>query len=135
MKSTEAFKKTISDHLNDVAANDTAFAEKMNNPEKSIDDCCTYILNTVKKSGCVGFDDSEIFGMAMHYYDEKHVEVGKPINANVVVNHVVSLTDDDIAKAKQEAMDQAIQEAKAKMVKKPKAKKKDQPAIVQGELF
>ncbi|MBP9481471.1 MAG: hypothetical protein KBF15_08460, partial [Parabacteroides sp.] len=37
-------------------------------PEKNIDDCVTYILNEVKKSGCNGFADDEIYSMAVHYY-------------------------------------------------------------------
>jgi hypothetical protein len=135
MKSTDTFKKTIKEHLDSIAANDPAFAEKMQNPEKNIDDCITYILNTVKNSGAVGFADEEIFGMAMHYYDEEKVEIGKPIQAKVVVNHAVDLSEEEIAQAKEKAMQLAIQEAKDKLIKKAKAKKEDQPAVTQGELF
>lgn len=135
MKSTDTFKKTIKEHLDSIAANDPAFAEKMQNPEKNIDDCITYILNTVKNSGAVGFADEEIFGMAMHYYDEEKVEIGKPIQAKVVVNHAVDLSEEEIAQAKEKAMQQAIAEAKAKMTKKSKPKKEEQPAAVQSSLF
>jgi hypothetical protein len=135
MKSTDTFKKTIKEHLDSIAANDPAFADKMQNPEKNIDDCITYILNTVKNSGAVGFADEEIFGMAMHYYDEEKVEIGKPIQAKVVVNHAVDLSEEEIAQAKEKAMQLAIAEAKEKITKKAKAKKEDQPAVTQGELF
>ena len=91
MKSTETFKKTIENYLNEVASKDAAFAGKLNNPEKKIDDCITYILNQVKKSGCVGFADEEIFGMALHYYDEEKIKVGKPIQANVVVLSLIHI--------------------------------------------
>ena len=43
----------------------------------------TYILNQVKKSGCCGFSDDEIFGMALHYYQEDNIEVGSPLKCNV----------------------------------------------------
>jgi hypothetical protein len=138
MKSTDAFKKTIESYLNEVAIKDTAFAEKLNNPEKKIDDCITYILNQVKKSGCVGFDDSEIFGMALHYYDEEKIEVGKPIQAKVVVNHSIDLSQEEIEQAKAKALDEVVQQAKDKMLKKTKAKakKEEQPTeVVQGNLF
>ena len=134
MKSTETFKKTIENYLNEVATKDAAFAEKLNNPEKKIDDCITYILNQVKKSGCVGFDDSEIYGMALHYYDEEKVEIGSPIQANVVVNHSVDLSQEEIEQAKAKALNEVVQQAKEKMLKKPKAKK-EEVAPVQGELF
>ena len=138
MKSTDAFKKTIESYLNEVAAKDTALAEKLNNPEKKIDDCITYILNQVKNSGCVGFDDSEIFGMALHYYDEENIEVGKPIQAKVVVNHSIDLSQEEIKQAKAKALDEVVQQAKDKMLKKTKAKakKEEQPTeVVQGNLF
>lgn len=87
MKGTEHFQNVILTHLQGVAVSDQAFKIKFENPKKNIKDCITYILNTVQKSGCNGFADEEIFGMAMHYYDEENITVGKEINAKVVVNH------------------------------------------------
>jgi len=87
MKGTENFEKIIHDHLLKFSKNDKAFEAKFNNPKKNIKDCITYILITVQKSGCNGFADEEIFGMAIHYYDEEKIDVGKPIKAQVVVNH------------------------------------------------
>jgi len=135
MKSTETFKKTISEHLEKVGATDSAFAEKLKNSKKNIDDCITYILNTVKKSGCVGFADDEIFGMALHYYDEEKIEVGKPINAKVVVNHTVDLSEEEISQAKEKALNDVIAQAKEKMLKKKTSKKEEQQEAIQGNLF
>ena len=66
-------------YLEQRAAEDALFAKKYRNPAKNIDDCVTYILNYVQKSGCNGFTDGEIYGQAVHYYDENEIEVGKPI--------------------------------------------------------
>ena len=66
---------------------DELFAAKYDNHDKNIDDCVTYILNWVQKSGCNGFCDDEIYGQAIHYYEEKDIEVGKPLNCQVSVNH------------------------------------------------
>ncbi len=127
MKSTEHFKETIKDFLDKKANKDSVFAERYANPKKKLDDCVTYILNTVKKTGCVGFADDEIYGMALHYYDEDNVEVGSKINCNVVVNHKVELTEADKQKAKEKAMQELIEEQKAKLQKKPSKKvKKEQ---------
>lgn len=87
MKATDAFSKIISEHLQGVALNDHLFAETLKKPNKNIDDCLTYILNTVQKSGCNGFEDSEVFAMAVHYYDEDDIKAGKPVKCKVVVNH------------------------------------------------
>ncbi|MCP1996685.1 PcfK-like family protein [Flavobacterium sp. HSC-61S13] len=87
MKASNSFKETIKNHLEIVAKNDKLFAVTYAKENKNIDDCITYILNKVKSSGCNGFADDEIFGMAIHYYDEDDIKVGKAINAKVVVNH------------------------------------------------
>ena len=92
MKGTEHFKRTIQMYLEQRAAEDTLFTKNYRNPAKNIDDCVTYILNYVQRSGCNGFTDGEIFGQAVHYYDENEIEVGKPIQCQVAVNHVVELT-------------------------------------------
>lgn len=87
MKGTENFKAIIFSHLQKIALKDKLFAQNFNKKSKSIDDCIVYILNQVKASGCNGFDDEEIYNMAIHYYDEDDLKIGKPIKAQVVVNH------------------------------------------------
>lgn len=125
MKSTENFKKVIESHLNEVAAKDEVFADKMKAEGKSINDCVTYILNTVKKSGCNGFTDAEIFGMAIHYYDEKDIKVGPKVNGSVVVNHKVELTEKEIQEAKEKAKQKVISEETERLRKKPSKPAKD----------
>ena len=83
---------------------DPLFAPNLQKPNKNIEECITYILNEVQKSGCNGFDDDEIYSMAVHYYDEDNIEIGKPINCRVAVNHVVELTEEEKAEARQEAI-------------------------------
>ena len=90
-------------------ANDL-FAKKVCNPQKNIDDCITYILNTVQKSGYKGFADDEIYSMAVHYYEEENIEVGKLVNCQVVVNHQVELTPEEIAEMRQKAKDEIFRQ-------------------------
>ena len=104
MKGTDHFKRTIQMYLEQRAAEDALFAKNYRNPAKNIDDCVTYILNYVQRSGCNGFTDGEIFGQAVHYYDENEIEVGKPIQCQVAVNHVVELTAEEKAEARQNAV-------------------------------
>ena len=106
MKGTDHFKRTIQMYLEQRAEEDTLFAKKYRNPAKNIDDCVTYILNYVQKSGCNGFTDGEIYGQAVHYYDENEIEVGKPIQCQIAVNHVVELTAEEKAEARQNAIRQ-----------------------------
>ncbi len=134
MKGTDHFKKTIQMYLEQRAAEDTLFAKNYRNPAKNMDDCVTYILNYVKNSGCNGFTDGEIYGQAIHYYDENEIEVGKPINCQVAVNHVVELTAEEKAEARQKAIQKYRDEEVRKLQNRnrPTAKKE---TIVQPSLF
>lgn len=86
MQVTDTFSKVIYDHLQQLGARDPLFAETLKKANKNIKDCCTYILNQVKASGRNGYADEEVFGMAVHYYDEDDIKVGSHVKATVVVN-------------------------------------------------
>jgi len=115
MKGTDHFKKTINDHLLQLAANDSLFAETLKKPNKNIEGCITYIFNEVKKSGCNGFADEEVFGMAVHYYDEDDIKPGNKINATVVVNHSVKRKPK--SKVAEPVMEKPVVDKKPKVVK------------------
>ena len=124
MKASNHFKNTIKTYLEQRAETDVLFSFQYSKPEKNIDDCVTYILNEVKKSGCNGFADDEIYSMAVHYYDEDNIEVGKPMNAHVVVNHVVELTEEEKEQARKDAIQKVQDEAYRKMIQPVKKAKK-----------
>lgn len=127
MKGTETFKATILKHLKYRAFQDPLFKTTLEKPHKNIDDCVTYILNRVKKSQCNGFEDDEIFSMAVHYYDEDDIKKPSEIQAEVVVNHQVKLSIKEIEKLKEEARNKVINEEIAKMRSKP-TKAQDKPS-------
>lgn len=70
------FKQAIENHLNSRAD----MTEKMKQKDKSIDGCCDYIFDVMrhraekqrKGASSVGLyaDPNEVFGLAVHYYDE-----------------------------------------------------------------
>lgn len=57
-------------------------------------------------------------------YDEDNIEVGKSMNAHVVVNHVVELTEEEKELARQDAIQKAQDEAYRKMTQPVKKAKK-----------
>lgn len=134
MKATDYFKQTIQNYLELRAESDTLFAPRYHNPRKSIDDCITYILNEVRRSGCNGFADDEIYSMALHYYDEEDIDVGKPINCRVVVNHTIELTEEEKQQAHEQALRRAEQEAYNKLTQRKSITKKE-PAPQMAMLF
>ena len=121
MNGTKAFQDTIAQYLMKRAENDPLVAVKLSNPSKTMEQCCAYIIGEVKKSGCCGFADDEIFGMAMHYWEEPEIEVSNNIpNCQVVVNHVVELTEEEKEQARQDAINKLRDEEMAKM-RRPKS--------------
>lgn len=125
-KPTANFKKVLEEYLQHRANTDKLFAVTFSKPNKNIDDCITSIINTVRDSGCCGFEDSEIFAMAVHYYDEDNIKVGEKIDCTVVTNHKVELTSDEIEKAKKAARKEILEEErdalKRKNIKSPTPK-------------
>ena len=134
-KATDYFKQTIQSYLQRRAQEDELFAHRYANPKKNIDDCITFILNYVKQSGCNGFADDEIYSLAMHYYDEDDIDIGKPLtNCKVVVNHTIVLTEEEKAEARRQAMQKATDEAYRKITQGKNKTKKAETAT-QSSLF
>ncbi len=135
MKSTEHFKHTIQTYLRDRAETDELFAVSFSNPDKNMDDCCTYILNCVKQSGCNGFADEEIHSWATDYWDEPNIEVGNPINCRVVINEHIELTAEEKEQARQNAIKRAENEFHERMTKARKRPNLQPEPSVQKSLF
>ena len=134
MKATDYFKQTIQSYLQRRAQEDELFALRYANPKKNIDDCITFILKYVKQSGCNGFADDEIYSLALHYYDEDDIDIGKPLKCNVVVNHTIVLTEEEKAEARRQAMQKATEEAYRKITQ-GKNKTKKTETTTQSSLF
>lgn len=137
MKATEHFKQTIKAYLDERAKNDELFAVSYAKKNKNMDDCVTFILNQVKRSKCMGLTDEDVYSLAVHFFDEDDIEIGNSIACNVIVNHTVELTEEEMAQARQDALKEYQAEQLRKMQKrtnKPKTPKA-QPEITTPSLF
>lgn len=132
MNTTTHFKRTIQAYLAQRAMEDELFAVTYKKTNKNIDDCCTYILNEVRKSGCNGFTDGEVYSMAVHYYDEDNIEIGKPINARVTVNHTVELTTEEKDEARRQAIQRVQNETCTRMAQRKQTVRKE--SINNGQM-
>ena len=126
MEGTEQFQATIQNYLENLAATDKLFAITYAKPHKNIEECVSYILNEVKKSGCNGFTDEEIFSLAIHYYDEDDLKGYSPIKCKVVVNHHVELTDEEKQQAREQALKRAENEAYAALKRRREKKRQEE---------
>lgn len=79
------FETAIKNYLDKRAEEDAQFATTYAKPNKNIKECCKYIFQQVEKNKpkgerCVGVSDDEVFGLAVHYYDEDDIVVDGPKN-------------------------------------------------------
>ncbi len=123
--------------------------DKLKNPKKNIIECVNYIIDQVKASGKNGFEDEEIFKLARHYYDEEDIKVKNTSRGGeIIMNKEIPLTEEEIAEAKQKALDniqakeeKRIQDAKKRAEEKEKKKreaeekKREESKGEQGSLF
>lgn len=89
MEFTSNFKKQIQDFLENKSKTDELFKPVYEKKNKNIDDCIKYIVKEAKKaakgSSSIGMTSEEVFGMAIHYYDEDSISIGEDSKENVVV--------------------------------------------------
>lgn len=73
----QIFEKTIKNYLDNRAREDSLFAETYKKANKSIKECCRYIISRARKLGgtAVAVDDATVYGWAVHYYDEDNIKV------------------------------------------------------------
>ena len=138
-KGSEQFKATLKRYLDSIAEIDDEFAIKYEAEGKSIDDCADYVISQVQKSGCNGFVDDEIYGMAIHYYEEAELgDYKKGASATCVVNHHVELTEEEKEDARKRAVASYEQEQLNKLKEKERkemeaAKKKAEESRKRAE--
>lgn len=126
-KAMEHFENAIREYLDARAKDDVKFAEKYSDKKKSIGECCRFILGEMRrlaKGGCYGATDAEVYGLAVHYYDEPDIKVEGEVRAEVVINR--ELTDEE-KEAEKKAKEKRKEECKKKgqkIMKKADDKKK-----------
>lgn len=111
------FEKIIKDYVEKYAQGDAVFASKYEKSGKDIEGCCKYIKSEARKqaqNGCAAIKDDEVFGWAVHYFDEEMTAPKDSPRAEVKVKTAEEF--------KQEALNPA-KKAVSLANQKPKAKK------------
>lgn len=79
MPTKNNFETVIKNYLDNRAREDSLFAETYKKADKSIKECCRYIISQASKlKGCgtaVAVDDATVYGWAVHYYDEDDIKL------------------------------------------------------------
>ncbi len=124
------FQLVIKAYLDELSKIDAQFAAKYRSEEKSIEECCAYIISEMKKlaqNGGMGATDDEVYGLAIHYYleDELDADLHFTNSVSIVSNQFIDLTEEEKAEARQNAIWefqkeelQKLQNRKKQIVKK-----------------
>ena len=141
MSKQTPLKEAIQSYLDERAKTDELFAVAYKKKNKSIDECCTYIMGEAKKRGnAVCMSDEEVFGLAVHYYDEDNIKINKlpasvKASASVPEAKPVKLTEEDEKRAREEAIKRLAEEQYTLLKKKPSRSKKEVTEVQQMSLF
>lgn len=139
MEKLNSFQQAIKAYLDERNKTDELFSKAYSKPNKSLKECCDYIMGEAKKRGsAVCISDNEVFGMAVHYYDEDNLKINK-VSGDCKVSvpkpeQKVNLTDEDRKVAHEAAIKRLAEEQYQSLRKKP-AKKKEASEVQQMSLF
>lgn len=130
------FEATIKAYLDKRASEDEQFAQSYAKPNKSIEECCKFIEAEVcdmvaNKSGAqsYGMTDAEVYGLAVHYYDEADIKV-KQLNAKTEV-FKTNITYEPTEAEKEEARREALKKLQEDAYRELQGKNKPKPATEQ----
>lgn len=141
MKASDNFTEAIRQYLDDRAQADNLFAVQYASPDKSVEECCQYILNAVQRQGVNVMSNADVYSLALHYWDGDVTkeEIGNPIQCRVVITKD-QLSDEDKAEIREEARKRyqeeqmrEIRNRNAQKASKPQATK--QPQVTESSLF
>lgn len=141
-------KDAIKVYLDERAKNDEQFAHSYAKANKNIDECFDYVIGEVRKRGnAVYMTDAEVFGLAVHYYDEDDIKINKlPKGTKVSASaQAVELSEEDKAKAYEQAVKEyrqlcidrmrAAEEQKAKKLAERRKVERERSKHAEQSLF
>lgn len=109
------FAEAIKSYLDRRASEDKMFAESYANPKKNIIKCCDFIVSEVKRQNRTAMTDDEVYGLAVHYYDE--ADPGR-IDKGIASRAAIVIPGEDKERLRAEAIEeykrQCIEEIKNK---------------------
>lgn len=139
MGKNNSFTEAIEAYLEKRAAEDALFAACYAKEGKSVKECCDYIMGEAKKRGsAVCMTDEEVYGLAVHYYDEDDIKINRlPAREKASVSSSISpveLTEEEKKAARDKAIARLTEEQYQALKKKSSRKKADNN-VQQMSLF
>ena len=77
LTASNAYEQVVLDYIESLDAPE--LIEKINAGDKGLSDCMSYVKSQAKSkavNGCAILTDQEVFGMAVHYFEEDSIKKG-----------------------------------------------------------
>jgi hypothetical protein len=111
------FEKIIKDYIESACKTDAVLAGKYEKSGKDIEGCCKYIKSEARKqakNGCAAIKDDEVFGWAVHYFDEEMTAPKGNVDCKVETTADPNIVRAKVADVPKKAVSLANQKPKAK---------------------
>ena len=111
------FEKIIKDYIESACKTDAVLAGKYEKSGKDIEGCCKYIKSEARKkaqNGCAVIADAEVFGWAVHYFDEEMTAPKGNIDCKVETTADPNVVRAKVADMPKKAVSLANEKPKAK---------------------
>lgn len=111
------FEKIIKDYIESACKTDEVLAGKYEKSGKDIEGCCKYIKSEARKQAKNGFaaiKDDEVFGWAVHYFDEEMTAPKGNVDCKVETTADPNVVRAKVADVPKKAVSLANEKPKAK---------------------
>lgn len=128
-KGLSSLKEKVKERLDKEAAENPQFAERYAAEGKSLDECCSYLAGLAFQRAAGGnvsyIDPEELYGLAIHYYQEDEVEITEiPTGVGVDAAPAVELTPEQKAKAEEDALERYTERAVQKLAERDRERRR-----------
>lgn len=140
-------KEELKKYLDNRANEDALFAERYAKEHKSIDECVEYVISCAYEKGDgknIAVSRDEVFGWAVHYYDEDDVKIKKIGKASATSKNM-KLTEEEKQELKKRAeaeykamcIDSLMKAEKERKIKASEKKKEErrESELLMNNLF
>ena len=91
LRAEGSFQSAILNYINSLNAPE--LMKKIADGEKNIADCCSYIISEMRKkakNNVTVAEDQEVFGLAVHYFEEDSIKKGSASVSNAINKAIVA---------------------------------------------
>lgn len=122
MAKLNPFQQVLKYYLDTRAKEDKLFAVIYAKESKSIVECEKFVISEAQKLKRTALTDEEVFGMAVHYYDEDDIKNIKSTNCKVVIASASAPSSKLSTEDKNKAQSNTVEQPKQEEIKQVKVK-------------